>query len=324
MVNKLWYKGDYSDSQLKDLAYQRNYIQKFIDLYCPELFNVPEDITPDNLQQFLEIILKHYEYYHFNSNELINLCENIDYYFYEAYEEEFPECFYPKYSKIDRRELVLFILSDHLCDCGYILPEHVPFLIASMNVPDDKIVEMYDKIDKYFDQFNSMKLFKELQHREELIKKQRKAAIETGQPLPIRPMGRELDYCYLVKLNQQELLELISNLCNVSDDNRISAMSLEHDALCFNGVMMMDLDYYIREKKLSPEEILEKVQIKNLENGHKVPNISDELKTKILNEPDVLEYDIKSNNQSKLNAVAKKYYTSSDSIHWRIKEDRDQ
>ncbi len=32
--NKLWYQEDYSKSQMEDLIANRNYIQKYIDLYA--------------------------------------------------------------------------------------------------------------------------------------------------------------------------------------------------------------------------------------------------------------------------------------------------
>ena len=61
MVDKLWYtrwEGDngYVDGATRSLVGDRKYIQEFIDLYCYDSFKVPEDITPDNLQFFIEKI----------------------------------------------------------------------------------------------------------------------------------------------------------------------------------------------------------------------------------------------------------------------------
>ena len=40
--NKLWYQEDYSKGQKEDLMANRNYIQRYIDLYCPELMKHKE------------------------------------------------------------------------------------------------------------------------------------------------------------------------------------------------------------------------------------------------------------------------------------------
>jgi hypothetical protein len=58
---------------------------------------------------------------------------------------------------------------------------------------------MYDRLDKYFAQFDRNFKFnpgEEMDNRWKLINKQRIEAIEKNQPLPIRPMGMELDPCY--------------------------------------------------------------------------------------------------------------------------------
>jgi hypothetical protein len=54
---------------------------------------------------------------------------------------------------------------------------------------------MHDYIDNYFKQFDRSKRFRE-EARFNLINQQRKEAIENGQPIPIRPMGIEIDLFY--------------------------------------------------------------------------------------------------------------------------------
>ena len=117
-------------------------------------------------------------------------------YFWNAFKDEFPED-YPNYPRDDRRALALYI-------CGYlqwftiafIFPEDVPFILECLNAPTEKIIDMYDKLNKYFDQFDMRARSKELSKRGELIYKQRLEAIEKNDPLPIKPMGIKLDPCY--------------------------------------------------------------------------------------------------------------------------------
>lgn len=195
MVNKLWYKDDFFSAERDYILASRQYIQKYIDLYCPERFNVPEDITTDNLQEFLEIILKYYQLYLFNQNELINLGESIQEYYHKAFIDEFPKKWYPEYPKTDRRELALHILSE-IANCPSILPEDVPVLIKCLNVPEAQIIDMYDYIDNYFNQFERVKRANNQLTRFNFVNDQRKEAIEKGQPIPIRPMGVEIDLYY--------------------------------------------------------------------------------------------------------------------------------
>lgn len=204
-MNKLWYRFFYDEERSKLEAYSklemeglianRQYIQKYIDLYCQGIFSVPEDITTDNLQQFLEIILKYYQLYLFDLNELINLSQSVCNYLHKAYLEDFPDTAFPYYPKNDRRELVLYLLQE-IDGCQSILPEDVPTLIKCFNVSEKQIIDMYDYIDNYLNQFDLSKRFNNSRLCVDLVNKQRKKAIDKGQPLPIRPMGIELDLCY--------------------------------------------------------------------------------------------------------------------------------
>jgi len=205
-MNKLWYKETYLGESTEDLVYARNHIQEIINLYCTGYFNVPEDITVDNLQQFLEIILKHYQLYNFHSSELAEICESIELYFHKAYFNDFPESFFPTYPKTDRRSLVLHIHDYIDTHEIWLLPEEVPMLIECMNVSDDKIIKMYDFMDNYFQQFDHAKRCnEEVGRRYRTIKKQRKEALESGKPIPIRPMGIELDLCYKTQQNNNNI-----------------------------------------------------------------------------------------------------------------------
>ncbi len=118
--------------------------------------------------------------------------ESIYSYFHQAYDE------FPHYPKNDRKELALNVLCTLERSPGSsILPEDVPFLIEYLNVPDDKIIRMDSALDDYFDQFDLTKRCnEELSHRYEVLRQQRIEAIEKDEPLPIKPMGVELDMCY--------------------------------------------------------------------------------------------------------------------------------
>ena len=197
-MDKLWYQKYYRGTELErqQVAARRQYIQRYIDLYCPELFSVPEDITTDNLKEFLEIILKYYQLYLFNLNELINLGESLTGYLHRAYMEDFPDTLYPRYPDSDRRGLALCILNE-MDSCQSILPEDVPFLIKCLNVPNGEVAGAYKAMKEYFEQLDcDMLRFKGARPRYDFLNKQRLEAIEKGRPLPIRPMGIELDMCY--------------------------------------------------------------------------------------------------------------------------------
>ena len=204
MVNKLWYQLDNSGVEVKECIARRQCIQKYIDLYCPERFNVPEDITIDNLQEFLEIILKYYQIYLFNQNELINLAESIEDYFHIAYFDEIADISFPEYPKTARQKLAVDILS-RMARFPYILPEDVPILIKCLNVPEEQIINMCDYIDNYLEQFENVKRCNNEISRFNFINEQRKEAIEKGEPIAIRPMGVEIDL-YYKKCPDKELL----------------------------------------------------------------------------------------------------------------------
>lgn len=191
MANILYCKDEY-------VRWVRAYLQELIDLYCSDLeqFKVPEDITLDNLKEFIEIILKHYQFYHIGSGCMMDLGDALDIFLGFAFEDEFSDDF-PNYPRDERRELTLYV-SDYIRSFTsyFIFPEDVPFILECLNAPSEKIIDMYDKLDKYFDQFDRSAKSDELLKREELIDKQRLEAIQKYQPLPIKPMGMKLDPCY--------------------------------------------------------------------------------------------------------------------------------
>jgi hypothetical protein len=196
MANKLWCKGEYEYDEY--VRWVRRCLQKYIDLYCSdsEQFKVPEDITLDNLKEFIEIILKHYQFYHIKSGRMMDLGDAFDIFLGHAFKDEFPDD-YPNYPRHDRRALTLYICDYiQMFTSDFIVPEDVPFILECLNAPNEEIIDMYDKLDKYFEQFDSSAKGDELFKRQELIDKQRLEAIEKNQPLPIKPMGMKLDPCY--------------------------------------------------------------------------------------------------------------------------------
>lgn len=194
MVNKLWYEED-----LEDGKWAREYLQKYINFYCfdSKLFKVPEDITFDNLKEFLEIIFRQYQHYNLSWLQLLYLGDAFDIYLDIAFRDEFEEG-YANFPDNDRRGLVLSVCRRCVQNSIWpIFPEDVPFLIECLNAPDAEIVNMYDMLDNYFDQFDSVKrVNEEYKKRWETIKKERIEALQNNQPLPIRPMSIELDPCY--------------------------------------------------------------------------------------------------------------------------------
>lgn len=186
----------------QDKSIERRYIQELIDSYCPELFKVTEDINPDNFQHFLEAILVQYQSYNINIGHLLDLGDIMSDYFDDCFGE------FPIYPEDDRRKLVSTIFKNCL-ECisqCFMMPEDVPFIIECLNVPDDQVIYMYDRLEQYFDRFDVMKRSnEEMPRRLSILKKQRQEALEKGELLPIRSTGIKLDMCYKApKLHQEE------------------------------------------------------------------------------------------------------------------------
>nr|WP_245207541.1 hypothetical protein [Rickettsia fournieri] len=72
MTDKLWYEKINEED-----AYIRKTLQEYIDLYFFDSveFKAVEDITLENLGDFLEVMLKHYQQYHFHLGELYDTGE---------------------------------------------------------------------------------------------------------------------------------------------------------------------------------------------------------------------------------------------------------
>ncbi len=195
MVNKLWYQ-EYPE----ETKWVRPYLQKLINLYCfdSKIFKEPEDIKLDNLQQFIEIIFKQYQHYNIHIGNILDLGDAFDFYLSIAFKDEFPEE-YPSYPDTDRRQLVLDVSGNCIQSgtCWNIFPEDVPFVIECLNAPEAELPNMYDKLNKYFNQFDNVKRTnEECPKRWEAMKQERIEALQNNKPLPIRPMSITLDPCY--------------------------------------------------------------------------------------------------------------------------------
>lgn len=175
------------------------YLQELIDLYFfdSEIFKVAADITDDNLKEFLEIILKHFQYYNITISRIWDLGDALVIYFFYKDNDDIEEPVV--YPETDRRELTFYIL-DNAMACytmWCIMPEDVPFILKCLNAPDEQIIDMYDKLDKYFEQYDgTQRCNVELPRRFDTINSQRIEAIEKNQPIPIKPMGIKIDLCY--------------------------------------------------------------------------------------------------------------------------------
>lgn len=189
MVNKLWYE----DVDKDVLLISRNHIQSFIDIYCfdSEQFRIVEDIVPENIAEFLEIILKHYQQYHFHLWDLSDIGQALELYLHRAYMDDFPNTCYPVYPEGDKRNLGLYIIEYIQVGLGYtIFPEDVPYLIAYLHKDANEIMGANKKIEAYLNQFDHIKRCnEEAVKRWEVITTERQEAIKEGKPLPIRPMS---------------------------------------------------------------------------------------------------------------------------------------
>lgn len=156
MTNKLWYEK----ISTKD-SYIRTTLQEYIDLYFSDSiqFKIVEDITLENLNEFLEIILKHYQQYHFHATELFDIGETLEYYFDYVYMNEEREINYPEYDNEDRRKLAILML-DYMQMIGIpkVLHEDVPYLIEFLHANDGEVTQAREKLDTYLTQFDLIKI----------------------------------------------------------------------------------------------------------------------------------------------------------------------
>ena len=153
MVNKLWYKQDekgelYNTTNHQSRLNDRKYIQKFINLYCHNIFKFPEDITPDNLSLFIKSIIYQYQYYNISIEMFVCIGESASRYIREAYIEEFPDGL--EFPDDDKRTLAECILSNCM-EWGYqwfVFPEDMPFILKCLESSDSEIPYIYNKLDE--------------------------------------------------------------------------------------------------------------------------------------------------------------------------------
>ena len=199
MINSSWSNVIYYRKETDEslCTWSKSCIQKIINFYGPESFHEIENINVNNLHQFLKVLLKNYQYYNISLGSLMELGDAIEEYFKRIYVDH--NWWYPNYPKTDRRLLSLLIIDNCMATTWWwpILPQDVPFLLECLNISDELIIYMEGKLNAYFNQFDLVKRCNaEIPRRWEVITRQRKEALEKGEPLPIRPMGIELDMCY--------------------------------------------------------------------------------------------------------------------------------
>nr|WP_227780010.1 hypothetical protein [Rickettsia sp. Tenjiku01] len=75
MTDKLWYTKINEED-----AYISKTLQEYIDVYFFDSaeFKAVEDITLENLGEFLEVMLKHYQQYHFHLGALYDTGEILE------------------------------------------------------------------------------------------------------------------------------------------------------------------------------------------------------------------------------------------------------
>lgn len=193
MTDKLWH-----EKINKEDTYIKKTIQEYIDLYFFDSakFKVVEDITLENLGEFLEVMLKHYQYYHFHLGELYDVGEVLEEYFDYVFMDYNKEINYPKYIAENKCRLGLLMLNYiQMIGTPRIFSEDVPHLIEFLHTKDGEVKKAEGKLDTYFAQFDDMKRQDEDYRRWEAITKERQQALAENKPLPIRPMSIELSKC---------------------------------------------------------------------------------------------------------------------------------
>lgn len=178
--------------------YSLKYLQKLIDLYFfdSQKYNTPQDITLDNIQDFIQPILEQYYYYNLCTNNLFHIGDALEVYIRRAFADQF-DGDYPNFPQTDKRALILFICDRCLMSSDWsVFPEDIPFILECINAPGEECMGRYEILDKYFEQFDRKARYLEEDRRWEAIKRERMEALEKGEPLPIRPMSIELDPCY--------------------------------------------------------------------------------------------------------------------------------
>lgn len=193
MTDKLWYKKINEED-----AYISKTLQEYIDLYFFDSveFKAVEDITLENLGEFLEVMLKHYQQYHFHLGELYDTGEILEEYFDYVFMDDEKYINYPKYSKEDRRNLGWLLIVNYIQMCNpRLFPEDVTHLIEFLHAKDGEVTKAQEKLNTYLAQFDLMKRQDEDYRCWEAITKERQQAIAENKPLPIRPMSIELSKC---------------------------------------------------------------------------------------------------------------------------------
>lgn len=204
MQKRKWYVDPEDGSINEDILWCDKFIKECMDLYCTGQFTQVDNLNLQNIPYFLEIILKRYEEYYFNSIDLKDLGDALSTYILYADLDEFPYQESKNLSGNDRRCLgvnMAWILDD---TSFTILPEDVPVLINYLHTPDDQLVGSYDRLIDYLEQFDNTVRWSEVDKRWEVITQQRIEAIARRKPMPVRPMGIELDMCYKKKDDKQE------------------------------------------------------------------------------------------------------------------------
>lgn len=107
--------------------------------------------------------------------------------------KSYPDPDETRYPKSEKLDLVLDI-DFYLESSEPVFPEDVPKLIEYLDSNNKE--EAGRILNEYLNQFDFNDRRVEEKRRWEAINRERLEAIQNNQPLPIRPMGIELDMCY--------------------------------------------------------------------------------------------------------------------------------
>jgi hypothetical protein len=70
-----------------------------------------------------------------------------------------------------------------------------------LHTPEGNLVGSNKRLEDYFEQFDANRRYQEASKRWEALNVERAEAMIRGKALPIRPMGIELNPCYIKKNN---------------------------------------------------------------------------------------------------------------------------
>lgn len=145
----------------------KEFLNQIIKNIVKGSFRKLDDLSLDNLRNFLIPILKAYEKGLIDHSTLKNIADGLEEFIYEKYSSDYPDSAYPKLPEEDKRFIGLKIIDyiDGMLDQFIIFPEDVSHFIEALQIPIGKEVEGYEKLKKYIKSFNFSQRLQEAKER---------------------------------------------------------------------------------------------------------------------------------------------------------------